>query len=100
MIIPLSKINRPMKKECPNLFIFPCSFFFLFSIAFSVYSNRMKAIKRINQKGTSNNFQFATPAPYQVRGKLQRESSNVKTLWIPAFAGMTFLEIAITIGEG
>jgi hypothetical protein len=45
--------------------------------------------------GTSNNFQFVTPAPYQVRGKLRRESSNVKSLWIPAFAGMTFLEEAL-----
>ena len=35
-------------------------------------------------KGTSNNSQFVTPAPYQVRGKLRRESSNVKNLWIPA----------------
>jgi len=25
----------------------------------------------------------------------RRESSNVKNLWIPAFAGMTFLEVAI-----
>ncbi len=46
---------------------------------------------------TSNNYQFVTPAPYQVRGKLRRESSNVKRFWIPApvsrygtsFAGMT-----------
>ena len=43
---------------------------------------------------TSNNPQFVTPAPFQVRGKLRRESSNVKNLWIPAFAGMTFLEVA------
>ena len=28
----------------------------------------------------------------------RRESSNVKTLWIPAFAGMTFLEVAYSIG--
>jgi len=25
----------------------------------------------------------------------RRESSNVKSLWIPAFAGMTFLEVAL-----
>ena len=46
-------------------------------------------------KGTSNNSQFVTPAPYQVRGKLRRESSNVKNLWIPVFAGMTFLGVAL-----
>ena len=49
----------------------------------------------IKLKGTSNNSQFVTPAPYPVRGKLRRESSNVKNLWIPAFAGMTFLEVAL-----
>jgi hypothetical protein len=27
----------------------------------------------------------------------RRESSNVKNLWIPAFAGMTFLEVALRI---
>jgi len=37
-----------------------------------------------NLKGTSNNPQLVTPAPYQVRGKLRRESSNLKNLWIPA----------------
>ena len=47
--------------------------------------------------GTSNNYQFVTPAPYQVRGKLRRESSVVKGFWIPAFAGMTFLEVAFRI---
>ena len=46
---------------------------------------------------TSNNSQFLTPAPYPVRGKLQRESSYVKSLWIPAFAGMTFLEVAYSV---
>jgi hypothetical protein len=46
-------------------------------------------------EGTSNNYQFVTPAPYQVRGKLRRESSDVKRFWIPAFAGMTFLEVAL-----
>jgi hypothetical protein len=52
-------------------------------------------------KGTSNNYQFVTPAPYpvvgsnrQVRGKLRREARDVKRFWIPAFAGMTFLEVA------
>jgi hypothetical protein len=45
--------------------------------------------------GTSNNLHFVTPAPYQVRGKLQRESSHVKDLWIPACAGMTFLEVVL-----
>ena len=29
----------------------------------------------------------------------RRESSNVKSLWIPAFAGMTFLEVALIIEE-
>ena len=48
-------------------------------------------------KGTSNNYQFATPALYLVRGKLRREASNVKSFWIPAFAGMTFLEIALSM---
>ena len=33
--------------------------------------------------GTSINFKLVTPAPYQVRGKLRRESSYVKSLWIP-----------------
>ena len=37
-------------------------------------------------KATSNNPQFVTPAKAGVR--------NVKNLWIPAFAGMTFLEVA------
>ena len=45
-------------------------------------------------QGTSNNSQLVNPAPYPVRGKLRRESSNVKNLWIPAFAGMTFLSEA------
>jgi len=31
-----------------------------------------------NLKGTSNNYQFVTPAPYQVRGKLRPESSDIK----------------------
>ena len=48
-------------------------------------------------KGTSNNYQFVTPAPYQVRGKLRPQSSDVKGFWIPAFAGMTFLEVAISL---
>ncbi len=52
----------------------------------------------VKVNGTSNNSQFVTPAPYQVRGKLQRESSNVKSLWIPVFAGMTFLEVALSRG--
>jgi len=46
-------------------------------------------------KGTSNNYQSVTPAPYQVRGKLRRESSGVKNFWIPAFAGITLLEVAL-----
>jgi hypothetical protein len=54
-------------------------------------------IQSPNIKGTSNNYQFVTPAPYQVRDKLRRESSDVKGFWIPAFAGMTFLEVALTI---
>jgi hypothetical protein len=27
----------------------------------------------------------------------RRESSNVKSFWIPAFAGMTFLEVALNM---
>jgi len=54
-------------------------------------------IQSPNIKGPSNNYQFVTPAPYQVRDKLRRESSDVKGFWIPAFAGMTFLEVALTI---
>jgi len=46
--------------------------------------------ERGKSKETFINFRVVTPAPYLVRGKLQRESSNVKNLWIPAFAGMTF----------
>ena len=48
-------------------------------------------------KGTSNNYQFVTPALYQVRGKLRRESSDVKGFWIPVFTGMTFLEVALIL---
>jgi hypothetical protein len=48
-------------------------------------------------KGTSNNYQFVTPAPYQVRDKLRPESSDIKGFWIPAFAGMTFLEVALRL---
>ncbi len=44
---------------------------------------------------TSNNSEFVTPAPCQARGELQRESSGFKKLWIPASAGMTFLEVAL-----
>jgi hypothetical protein len=29
----------------------------------------------------------------------RRESSYVKNLWIPAFAGMTFLEVAFNVGS-
>jgi hypothetical protein len=32
---------------------------------------------------------FVIPAPYQVRGKLQKESSDFRLLWTPAFAGVT-----------
>ena len=35
-----------------------------------------------------------------MRGKLRRESSDVKGFWIPAFAGMTFLEVALKIKSG
>ncbi|MDZ4230980.1 MAG: hypothetical protein U1B77_04095, partial [Dehalococcoidales bacterium] len=35
---------------------------------------------------------FVIPAPYQVRGKLQRESSRI-LFWILAFARMTVLDI-------
>jgi len=30
-----------------------------------------------------------TPAPHQVRDKLQRGSVNTRIYWLPAFAGMT-----------
>jgi hypothetical protein len=43
----------------------------------------------LDNYGLLSNYQFVTPAPYQVRGKLRRESSDVKNLWIPASAGMT-----------
>jgi hypothetical protein len=49
--------------------------------------------------GTSNHLQFDTPVPYQVRGKLQQESSHVKDLWIPACAGMTFLEVSLRMSK-
>jgi hypothetical protein len=45
-------------------------------------------------KETSHNYQFVTLAPYSLRGKLRRESSTLTDFWIPAFAGMTFLEVA------
>jgi hypothetical protein len=45
-------------------------------------------------KDTSSNYQLVTPAPYLVRGKLRREVSFIRNFWIPAFAGMTFLEVA------
>ena len=32
---------------------------------------------------------FVIPAPYQVRGKLQGESSKFKEFWTPASAGVT-----------
>jgi hypothetical protein len=51
-------------------------------------------------KGTSNNYPFVTPAPYQVRDKLRRESSDVNDFWIPVFTGMTFLEVALTLFLG
>jgi hypothetical protein len=56
---------------------------------------------QINVKtmGTSNHLQFDTPVPYQVRGKLQQESSHVKDLWIPACAGMTFLEVSLRMSK-
>jgi hypothetical protein len=50
-----------------------------------------------NLKETSNNYQFVTPAPYRVRGKLRRESSDVKGFWFLVFAGMTFLEVALNV---
>jgi hypothetical protein len=54
-------------------------------------------ILELRIEGTSNSYQFVTPAPYQVRGELRWESSDVKSFWIPAFAGMTFLEVALRI---
>ena len=59
-----------------------------------VFSTKGRGPFRI--MGTSNNPQFVTPAPYLVRGKLRRESSYLKSLWIPAFAGITFLEVALS----
>jgi hypothetical protein len=46
----------------------------------------------LNKKGPSNDLQFVTPAPYQVLDELRREYNHAKNLWIPACAGMTFLE--------
>ena len=43
----------------------------------------------INDKGTSNNYQFVAPQ--------MRKSSDVRSCWIPAIAGMTFLEVAIKV---
>jgi hypothetical protein len=40
-------------------------------------------------KGTSNNSNPSLPR--------RRESNYVKSLWIPAFAGMTFLEVALNL---
>jgi hypothetical protein len=34
-------------------------------------------------------FLFVIPAPYQVRDKLQQESSDFSLLWTPASAGVT-----------
>jgi len=34
-------------------------------------------------------FHVVIPAPYQVRGKLQQESSFSKLHWTPAYAGVT-----------
>jgi len=48
-------------------------------------------------KRTSDNYQFVTPAPYQVRDELRRGGSDVKSFWIPAFAGMTFLEVVLIL---
>ena len=40
----------------------------------------------------SRNFSiFVIPAPYQIRGKLQGESSKFKEIWTPASAGVTVL---------
>jgi hypothetical protein len=35
--------------------------------------------------GTSNNYHLSLPR--------RRESGDIKGFWIPAFAGMTFLEV-------
>ena len=48
---------------------------------------------------TSNHYEFVTPAPYPVRSKLRRKSGIVRNFWIPAFAGMTFLEVALSISS-
>jgi hypothetical protein len=62
--------------------------------------SKLKFQINVKTMGTFNNLQFVTPAPYQVRDKLRRESSQIKNLWIPAqasprraCAGMTFLEL-------
>jgi len=54
----------------------------------------------VNLKLLYINLETVTPAPYpvvepnrQVRSKLQQESRDVKRFWIPAFPGMTFLEV-------
>jgi hypothetical protein len=62
-----------------------------------IWSMKRTCIVLLIIKGTSNNLQFVPLAPYQVWGKLRRESSYVKSLWIPAFAGMTFLGEALMI---
>ena len=36
-------------------------------------------------------FHAVIPAPYQVRGKLQRESSPSKLFWTPALSGVTMI---------
>src|SRR4030042_2474810 len=61
----------------------------------SKLGNRCYGIYHIILKVTSNNSKFVTPASYQVRGKLRWESSIIRDFWIPAFAGMTFLEVAL-----
>jgi len=46
-------------------------------------------IKRIKLKGASINLDSLLPH--------RQESGNVKSFWIPAFAGMTFLEEALRL---
>jgi len=36
-------------------------------------------------------FLSVIPAPYQVRGKLQPESSEFKMFWTPVFTGVTVI---------
>ena len=44
-----------------------------------------------------NTLNFHSVVGYTYKSLLGPESSDVKIFWIPAFAGMTFLEAALVI---